>query len=368
MTGKATAEAERPKRILVVVTRRIGDVLLATPVVRSIKTAWPAAEIDLLVFAGTEGLVTGNRDVARVITVPERPRLLAHLRLVLRLARRYDLALSLVPGDRPTLYAFFAGKRRIGLLVPTRKHWWKRALLNSWIEFDDKDTHTVLMHLALLNTLGIPPIREVVVGWTPDDERAANALLAPLGTARYAVLHPYPKFRYKMWHDAGWIGLATWLRERGFKVIFTGGPETAEREYVGHIAKKIPEALDLSGRMSLGALAYVLSRAAVYAGPDTAITHAAAALGVPTVALFGPTSAVKWGPWPQGYAGVENPWRRRGDQVRERVRLVQGRAACVPCLKEGCDGHVASASDCLSSLPAEDVIAAMRDLAPAPIR
>lgn len=357
--------AERPQRVLVIVTRRIGDVLLATPVVRSIKNSWPSAEIDMLVFAGTEGFVTANRDVNRVLTVAERPRLLEHLRFVLRLARRYDLALSLVPGDRPTLYAYIAGIRRAGLLLATGKHRWKRALLNAWMPFDDKNTHTVLMHLALLDAIGVPAVRDVVVAWTPEDERAAKTLLDPLGPAPYAVLHPYPKFRYKMWHERGWVEVAQWLRARGVKIVVTGGPEPEEREYVGRLAAQVPDALDLSGRLSLGALGYVLSRATVYVGPDTAITHAAAALGVPTVALYGPTNAVKWGPWPSGCTSVHNPWQRRGDQSCERVRLIQGRAGCVPCLKEGCDGHVASTSDCLVNLRAEIVIDAMSDLAPA---
>lgn len=356
--------ASPPQRVLIVVTRRIGDVLLATPVVRSIRQAWPQTRIDLLVFAGTEGFVTGNRDVNQVLVVPQRARFLDHLRFVLRLARRYDLALSLVPGDRPTLYACIAGKRRAGLLVPTGKHRWKRALLDAWVPFDDQNTHTVHMHLALLAALGVPPLREVVAAWTPADERAATTLLGALGDAPFAVLHAYPQFRYKMWHEAGWSEIARWLRAHGLSIVLTGGPDSAEREYVSRIAARVPQALDLCGALSLGALAFVLTRAAVYVGPDTAITHAAAALGVPTVALFGPTSPVKWGPWPAGYAGAANPWQRRGDQALERVRLIQGRAGCVPCLKEGCDGHTASASDCLIELSPEIVISALHDLLP----
>src|SRR6185436_7924133 len=210
--------------------------------------------------------------------------------------------------------------------------------------------------------IGVPPVPKVVVSWTPEDERVAGAMLSPLGAARYAVLHPHPRFRYKMWHEGGWVELARALHAQGLKVVLTGGGDAAELEYVGRIAREVPGALDLAGRLSLGSLACVLSQAAIYVGPDTAITHAAAALGIPTVALFGPTSAVKWGPWPAGYRGNGNPWQRRGDQTVGRVRLVQGREGCVPCLKEGCDGHVGSTSDCLIHLSPEAVIDAMRDL------
>ena len=70
---------------------------------------------------------------------------------------------------------------------------------------------------------------------------------------------------------------------------------------------------------------------------------AAAALGVPTIAIYGPSDPVKWGPWPAGYTLPRNPWRRHGDQQVNRVRLIQGRARCVPCMNEGCERHIASA-------------------------
>ena len=66
-----TPVARKP-RILVVALRRLGDVLLTTPLIRSLKRAWPDAAIDVLVFRGTEGILAGNPDIADVITMPER--------------------------------------------------------------------------------------------------------------------------------------------------------------------------------------------------------------------------------------------------------------------------------------------------------
>ena len=351
-----------PQSVLVVVTRRIGDVLLSTPVLGSLKAAWPESSIDVLVFAGTQGFLVGNADVDRVLTVPERPGFIPHLRFVRTIARRYDLALSLVPGDRPTLYAWIAGRRRAGLLVPDDKSLWKRRLLDAWVPFDNAGTHTVRMHLALLDVLGIRGAANVLASWTPEDEKVATTLLSPLGGAPYAVLHPHPKFRYKMWTVEGWIAVGRWLEERDLRVVLTGGPGTDEREYVASIAAAIPGALDIAGRLSLGGVAFVVARATVYVGPDTAVTHAAAALGVPTVALFGPTNPVKWGPWPAHHPADTNPWLRTGSQARGSVRLVQGAGACVPCGNEGCERHVESSSDCLTALPPEPVISAIRDL------
>ena len=352
----------RPDSILVVVTRRIGDVLLATPVLRSLKRHWPAAKVDVLVFAGTQGFIAANRDVNRVITVPERPRLSEHLKLASNIARQYDLALSLVPGDRPTLYAYLAGRVRAGLLVDRRKERWKQRLLHAWVPFDNENTHTVRMHLALLDAIGVPHVAEVAPSWTAEDEAAANAMLDALSGSDYAVLHPYPKFRYKMWTRAGWSALARALQSRGVCVVFTGGPDAAEREYVGAIAAEAPGALDLTGRLSLGGVAYVVSGAKAFVGPDTAITHAAAALGVPTVALFGPSNPVKWGPWPAGQPAGVNPWALVGSQSSGRVRLVQGAGPCVPCRNEGCDKHLESESKCLTTMSPDTVIAALDEV------
>ena len=57
-------------RVLVVAMRRLGDVLLTTPLIHSVKRAFPAASIDALVFAGTEGILSGNPDLAGVIDYP----------------------------------------------------------------------------------------------------------------------------------------------------------------------------------------------------------------------------------------------------------------------------------------------------------
>jgi heptosyltransferase-3 len=348
-----------PDSVLVIVARRIGDVLLATPLIRSVKRSWPGAAIDVLVFEGTQAVLAANPDVRRVLTVSERPSWGAHLLFVLRLLRRYDVALSTQYGDRPTLYAFLAGRWRAGLLMDTRKENWKRMLLHRWAPFDNWNTHTVLMNLALAGLAGIEQRREVVVSWSPDDARRVDELLAP-GAGPVAVLHPYPKFNYKMWHSAGWIEVANWLAAHGHRVVLSGGPDPAEIAYVADLARGMPSGtLNLAGKLSIGAAGCLVSRAAVFLGPDTAMTHVAAALGVPTVTFYGPTDPVKWGPWPKDYASTANPWRRLGSQAVGNVRLVQGHAACVPCHKEGCERNVSSFSDCLQQLPATNLIVAL---------
>ena len=348
-----------PRSALIVVTRRIGDVLLATPLIRSLKRAWPDAAIDVLVFAGTEGVLAANPDIRNVLTVAERPAPVSHVALLLRIARRYDVALSLVPSDRPTLYAWLAGRWRAGLVPAERKHRWKTWLLQRWVAFDNRGTHTVLMHLALAEILGIAACFDVVAAWSNHDRDAVQSALPFRLDEPYAVLHTFPKFNYKMWHAAAWAEVAQWLQQRGLHVVLSGGGDPAELEYVATIARGMPHAVDLAGKLGLSAAACLLAHSHAYVGPDTALTHMAAALGVPVVAIFGPSDPVKWGPWPAEYARTVNPWRRLGTQRVNNVTLIQGLTACVPCLLEGCDRHVGSYSDCLQQLPAAKVISAL---------
>jgi heptosyltransferase-3 len=352
-----------PRRVLVIVTRRIGDVLMATPVFRSLRHAWPDAIIDALVFSSTASVLASNTDINHIRAIPERPDVLQHIVFIAKLFRRYDLALSLVAGDRPTLYAWFAGRRRVGLLLTTQKERWKRHLLHQWVAYDLAKKHTLLTHLSVLEPLGVPAIAEVTANWSSADEQRVSQLLAPLQGRRYVVLHIYPKFNYKMWSDAGWLELAQWITAQGLCIVLTGSGDAAEMAYVGKLAGGMNGPLNLAGQLTLNQSARVISHAIAYVGPDTALTHMAAALDVPTVVFFGPTDPLKWAPWPKGTNAGQTPWQHLGDQVVRRVSIVQGNTPCVPCHKEGCDRRLESFSDCLLALPARRIISALRQVA-----
>lgn len=353
-----------PKRILVVVTRRIGDVLLATPLIRSLRRAWPEAAIEALVFAGTEGILAANPDLDRVITIAQRLPLGQRLRFLVSLWRKYDLALSTLAGDRPTLYARIAGKRCAGMTLADSKHRWKRRLLTQSVPFDNLDTHTVLMNLVLADLFGIPRSHEVVAAWCAEDEAAVRAALPFDPDAQhYAVLHVHPMYAYKAWRREAWAEVAQWLHGQGMRVVLTGGNGAEELAYVRDLLALLPpDTVDVAGKLNLSGVACLLGKARAYVGPDTVVTHLAAATGVPTVALFGPSNPVKWGPWPKGYDADADPWRMHGSQRVNNVVLLQGDDDCVPCMEEGCDRHLDSLSRCLQELPAERVIGALREL------
>ncbi len=354
----------RVDTVLVICTRRIGDVLLATAAVRALKIAHPDAAIDMLVFDGTQGVIAANPDLRTVLTIAERPGISEHLRLVRRVWRRYDVAVSLLAGDRPTIYAWAAGRTRVGTLAADRKSRWKRALLNRWVAFDNLSTHTVAMNLRVVELLGVTQATAPLVSWNAQDEQDALSAFAPLSSGQaYAILHMSPKYAYKTWSATGWQELAQSLQERGIVVLVAGGGSAEELRFIDSLLVGFPDnTVNLAGQIGLGALGYLLSRAALYIGTDTAVTHMAAALGVPTVALFGPSNPVKWGPWPRDFEGESSPWEMRGSAAVSNVFLVQGQKHCVPCLLEGCDRHIGSLSDCLQELPSSRVIAAAESM------
>ena len=350
MTAMSRIDLLARPRILVVTLRRLGDVLQTTLLIRSLKRAWPDAIIDALVFADTAGILKGNPDLTGVVTMPARPTVWQGLSLALRLWNRYDLAVSTQSGDRPTFFTFMAGRIRAGLVEQNRSARLKRYAY-SRIVLNSAGVHRVETILRLADVLGIARVLELVC------PRIADANGLPVGP--YAVIHAAPMFRYKQWTKSGWRELAAALTARGLSVIATGGPAETERRYLDDVwgAGSVP-VQRVDGKLDWPRLAGLLAKARVYVGPDTSVTHLAAASGCPTVALYGPTDPRQWGPWPSG--GLDIMWSAIGTiQHRGNVWLVQNGLPCTPCQLEGCERRLDSYSQCLDELPAAQVIAAM---------
>lgn len=337
-------------RILVIALRRLGDVLLTTPVTASLRRAFPDATIDVLVFADTAGIVQGNPDIDNIVSMPARRTVAQSLKLVWRLWRRYDLAVSTQSGDRPTFFALIAGRRAVAPVEARFSGRIKRSLLSRSVNYQP-GVHRVEEMLRLVDALGLARVPRVTAPRAPDRP------LMPQG--RYAVIHAAPMFRYKQWSVAGWRALAEAIVARGLTVIATGGPAAEERAYLDRIwaGSGVP-VTRLDGTLDWSQLTGLLAKADVYVGPDTSVTHLAAASGCATVALFGPTDPRLWGPWPVD--GLDRMWAATGKiQERGNVWLVQNAYPCTPCQLEGCERRLESHSQCLDDLPARQVIAAL---------
>jgi lipopolysaccharide heptosyltransferase III len=336
----------RAPKILVIALRRLGDVLLTTPLIHSLRLAWPHATIDALVFADTSGILEGNPDLNGVVTMPMRPTAVQSLTLSARLWRRYDLAVSTQSGDRPTFFGVVAGRRRVAPAEQTFNGRVKRTFLYRSVPYVS-GVHRVEEMLRLVDLLGIKRVPVVTcprvraVGGLPDGD--------------YAVIHASPMFRYKQWTKEGWRALAASLAGRGLNVIATGGPSEIERRYLDAVWDGTAPVRRLDGKLDWPQLTGLLTKARVYIGPDTSVTHLAAAAGCPTVAIYGPTDPRLWGPWPAG--GLDPIWEAAGKvQRRSNVWLVQNPLPCLPCQLEGCERRLESYSACLDELPSARVI------------
>ena len=348
-----------PDSILVVSLRFLGDVLLTTPLIGSLRAAWPAAAIDALVFSGMEGVLEGNPDLRHVLTTSRGE----ELSLLRRLWRRYDLAVVAETADRPHLCGLVAARERAGLLPPElTKRWWKGALLTHSV-VSPREQARAASYEALAKAMGIAWRPEMVA---PTAHMTAQALQELLGfdvlRERFAVLHLAPRFRYKRWNAPGWHALIAWLHGEGLRVVITGGPDKDERAYVQEVLMGVKTPVtNVIGRLRFAQVADLLRRAALYVGPDTATTHLAAACETPSVALFGPTDPRLWGPVPR--LGLAAPYEKVAAlQPRGNVWLVQEPSlACVPCQEEGCDKHRESRAECLDVMSADRVIEAARE-------
>jgi ADP-heptose:LPS heptosyltransferase/O-antigen ligase len=366
MKGPPVALPHMPRNILVTSTRRLGDVLMATALVRSFKAQWPSTQIDMLVFEGTQSVLEGNPDVHRVITVAPRAKLMARIADMLTRWRRYDLACATLDSDRALLYTWSAGRTRIGVMDARHEKWLAHTLMHGVMCDDHLRMHMVSINVALTWLVGVTPRAQLVAPGLGEDNTSHVAQFMShfgarqevLAHGRLVVLHPYPMYRYKQWTVQGWSELAKWLHQHGFDVALSGGPASQEQEYAAQIvaAAGVP-VLNLVGALRFAETAEMMRRACLYIGPDTGATHVAAACGIPVIALYGPTDPVRWAPWPAGRGAFDEPWPRHGSELRGNVYLIQGEKDCVPCRGEGCDKHPDSISCCLAEIPAQRVIA-----------
>lgn len=346
------------RRILVIATRQIGDVLLTTPLIRTARERWPLARIDVLGFQGTLGMLAGNADINETIETPARPGWHGYWQLVRQIWRRYDLALITQPGDRAHLLGFIASSTRSGLMpVANRSNWWKRRLLTNAVDIsgDLGEIHVTAEKLALLDTW-LPAGNRIPVVVPPAGQPLPGDLALK---ASYVVVHAPSMWEYKQWPLEYYAQVVKGLLEQGQQVILTGSGSERDLACVKRLRSlgQAPDLLDLSGQLNFMQLRTLLDGAALYIGPDTSVSHLAAATGIPVIAIFGPTNPLRWAPWPARAEAQELFQRSAGRQTAGNVTVLQGPQACVPCGRAGCDNHLDSRSDCLSAIPPALVLA-----------
>jgi heptosyltransferase-3 len=173
----------------------------------------------------------------------------------------------------------------------------------------------------------------------------------------YVVVHTPSMWPYKQWPREHFRTLLRLLAEADLQVVLTGGPAPGDRETVAAMHGAAPEsALVDAGLLNFGQLAALLRDAALYIGPDTSVSHLAAACGVRVLAIFGPTNPQRWAPWPALPGEQVVRFQRRAlAQTVGQVTLLQADLPCVPCGKAGCEDHRLSGTECLPAITPERV-------------
>ncbi len=300
------------RRILVVKLLGMGSVLLATPLLRRLRAAYPEARITFMAFDSNAELVRRLSCVDEVVIVP-RARLLGLLAaapaLLLRLrAARYDVALDLEFYSRVSnLITWASGaRRRIGFFVRAR---WRGSLLTDPVYFNPTLPYGRAV-LALLKPLGLPVDGEQeLLAPTVTAAEAEGALLRlqalglPASGTIVAVNVNASDLCYeRRWPPERYARLVErFAGEIAAVDAFAFIGAAAETEIVRSVIEQVHPGvralcLDLSGKTSLADLTVLLQHSALLVTNDSGPLHLAAALGQPTVSLFGPETPALYGP------------------------------------------------------------------------
>ena len=375
----------KPKKVLFIATRQIGDVLVTTPLIQQARELWPEAEFHFLGYRGKLDMLKGNPDIAELIETSDRPGFGEYLSLFNRLFQRYDLAIVTQPSDRAYFYGLVAAFRRVGVLgghpqglteqdkakksKSDKQNAWKKAICLHTVDVDYFGQHVITEKLRLLEVFykNVQDLFSKPISVVSPAGEALTPVIASQLRSPYVVVHPGPLTAYKRWPLAYWQTLVTWLTQQGWQVVLSASPAKQDLQLNQDIVSLLDEAtrqnvVNAAGKLSIPQARSLIQGAHLYIGVDTSITHLAAACNIPTVALFGPTPPSNFGPWPNGFIGKQPYQLRARTQTVGNVTILQGPGECVPCRKAGCEDRPDSRSECLDLLEPNQVIEAIQKI------
>ncbi|MFA5410561.1 MAG: lipopolysaccharide heptosyltransferase II [Candidatus Omnitrophota bacterium] len=331
------------KRILVIRTDRIGDVLLSTPVIKVLRDEYPYAYLAMMVSPYAKDIVDGNPYLDDVIIYDKEGKQRSwagSLKFAARLKKKkFDLAVILHPTNRAHLVAFLAGiPRRIGY---DRK---LGFLLTDRIKHSKQtgEKHELEYSLDLLRYLGIEPQeKKPLMPIKPESEAWVEQLLEKEGIARadkLLAVHPGASCPSKIWPKERFAQVADRLIEKyAFKVLVIAGPK--DIKLAQDMQKNMHHyAVNLAGKTSVSQLASVLKRCALFISNDSGPVHIASAVGTPVISIFGRNqqglSPKRWGP------------------LGGKDRFLHKEVGCIQCLAHDCVKEFA----CLKAITVNDVV------------
>jgi heptosyltransferase-2 len=329
----ATIRAADPRRIVIVRQHnQMGDMLCATPGVRAIRRAFPAARILLVTAPINDGVVRGNPDIDEVLLfdkVAVRSSLAA-LRAFLRELRDFGADLAFVlntvsfSGTSAAL-AHLSGARFVVGGDSTPFGWSFSRWLYSLEMPTEPDVvgHAIDHGLRPLEAIGIEAAdRLPVMVPGPEADAEAERFLEGIGPAPWAAVHPGAGKVENQWPAEFFARAIEALEEWGATVYLIEGPADAPATEATLAALGARRPV-LRG-VSLRVVGAALARSHVALVNDTGVMHVAGAVGVPTLALFGPTPRDSWEPPSPELEGLQSPDRTMAsltpDTVLPRLR------------------------------------------------
>jgi len=330
-------------RILLIKPKQIGDSLILTPTITAIRRTHPNAEIWVVVRRGCEGILAGCPDIARILTVAavEKSERRAGdwwrgLQTIWQVyTTKFDFIFELGDGSRARNIARLAGARRgkcfsvkpgdPGGELAARKAGLKISSFD-WQTCHrvEKDFYTVSEFLPLPGP--VPPLC-----FEPD---FAQEWKAGVALKDFCVVQVGSRQGFNRWHREGWKKVGQGLLERFSQVVISCGPLAHETEEAAWLQQELgTRAIDTQGKTTWPEMAWLLYRAKLYVGPNTAAMHLAAACRCPAVALFGPSIEDHWYPWQtpyrivtsHGYKPVADPVERYAQIKQRSMNEIEGR-------------------------------------------
>lgn len=341
------------KGILIIQSLGAGDLLFSIPILRVLKRHFPNEPLTFVTNQQVSLLLSMVPEVAMTLTYGRSPSELLHLVRQVR-ALRFRMALVLNPAFRGALLAWLAGiPVRIGFLRDYERkqscYGLGRAFLTHPVTPREENRHEADRYLELAERMNWQPLEEERVPRLVLSEEARRLGLSTLAPAGHSAngptvaIHPGGGWAMKRWPPDRFARLADWLGESyGARIFFIGGKE--EAPLVEKVILQLHHpAVNLAGKTTLPQIAGVLAACNLLIGNDTGSVHIAAALGVPAIALFGPTDAQKvrprsprvtllhhpvpWGPCRVQYTG-----RCENNLCMQEIRLEEVQATVIPIL------------------------------------
>lgn len=338
-------------RILLTRLKFIGDVVLTTPLIRTLRDTYPSAEISYLGERQAVSLLERNPMLDEIIPIDLKdPTFSAQLGLYKKLyARKFDCVIDLFSNPRSALLSF-------ATRAPMRIGWDRRGrgrLYTHRIADDGVPKTAIEFHYQALRALGVTPRSNRTEIFLSGEEcaQARDSLRAQgwNGSQKLIALQCGGTWPAKLWEKERFAELARMCqRELNAAIILTGGPN--DRDVVGFVNDAVPGAICALG-LPLRQLAALLSCASVMVSNDCGAMHIAVAVGTPTLGIFGPGEDDVWFPYSTQHYGPSSPHRA----LRKDV-------PCHPCHLDYCTRTGTGFMECMRLLSAGEVFDVLKEI------